>query len=78
VTDAVIEALADRCDGFSFAFLQELVMSAAVRWVAEPTRRTMAELLTAELDALLAQRAARPSVETEGSTSIGSAVRSTR
>ncbi|MCC6528230.1 MAG: ATP-binding protein [Polyangiaceae bacterium] len=56
VDEAVVEDLVLRTDTFSFAFLQELVMSAMVRWVAEPGKRAMPELLRAELDSLVIQR----------------------
>jgi hypothetical protein len=45
-----------RTADFSFAFLQELVISATVRWVAEEGRRAMSDLLAGELLSLVAQR----------------------
>ncbi|MDI1442772.1 ATP-binding protein [Polyangium sp. 6x1] len=61
---AIIADLVERTGDLSFAFLQELIVSAMVRWVAEPHRHPMPELLRSELDSLLAQRrtaAASPS-----------------
>lgn len=58
IAERDLDDLADRTDGFSFAFLQELVMSATVRWVADGGERTMAEILPGELHSLLAQRRA--------------------
>ncbi|MDI3281899.1 ATP-binding protein [Polyangium sp. 15x6] len=55
---AVIADLVERTGDLSFAFLQELIVSAMVRWVAEPHRHPMPELLRSELDSLLAQRGA--------------------
>lgn len=56
VGEATVVRLADDTAELSFASLQELVVSATVRWVAEAGQRAMADLLTGELAALLAQR----------------------
>ncbi len=58
VDGQTIGILVERTADFSFAFLQELIVSAMVRWVAEPGRNAMAELLQDEVKALIAQRGA--------------------
>lgn len=62
VAPGVIADIADRTAGFSFAFLQEVVLTATVRWVAEPDLHSMPDLLRGEVDSLVAQRRANAAV----------------
>jgi hypothetical protein len=58
-TSESLASIAEKTDGFSFAFLQELVFSATIRVVAGTEPGTsMADRLAFELDALSAQRRA--------------------
>jgi len=56
IDPATLDHLADNTAGLSFAFLQELVMSATVRWVAEAGQKAMPELLHRELESLKVER----------------------
>ena len=58
VNDAAIDRLVEQTGEFSFAFLQELVVSAMVRWVADHAHADMASILENELRSLREQRRA--------------------
>ena len=58
IDEATLDQLAESTAEFSFAFLQELVVSATIRWLAEAGKRSMVELLNEELASLGAQRRA--------------------
>ncbi len=49
VAAEVADGLADRCEGFSYAYLKELVVSAMVRWMREQSPGTMPAILDTEL-----------------------------
>jgi hypothetical protein len=56
IDEKTIGKLVERTADFSFAFLQELLVSAMVRWVADPDRHAMSMLLQEEVSSLVAQR----------------------
>lgn len=54
-----------RTDGYSFAYLKELWLSATMRWIAAPDPGAMDTVLTAQIDVLRAQMQAEPGGENE-------------
>jgi hypothetical protein len=52
--------IAEKSDGFSFAYLRELFLSSSVRWISDGGRAAFATVLTAQLDVLREQMTADP------------------
>ena len=59
MTSAELDTLAERTHGFSFAYLQELVVSAMMRWISAGTTGTLATVALAEIGALRSEMIAR-------------------
>lgn len=59
--DGAIPHFADQTEGFSFAYLKELVVSATMRWIDSREHGTMAEWLSEQLTILQDQIAVKPS-----------------
>lgn len=55
ITDDDAAKLAEATEGFSFAYLKELFLSAMIRWLGASEPRSMAKLLLAQLDTLREQ-----------------------
>jgi hypothetical protein len=55
IADDDASALADATEGFSFAYLKELFLSAIIRWVGSSEPAAMAKLLHGQLDTLREQ-----------------------
>lgn len=65
----VVEAAAQATEGFSYAYLKELVFSSLVGWMSENRRRNLQEVLQQQIPALRAQMsrdAERPPEKPEG------------
>jgi hypothetical protein len=56
-TDAGVAAVVERTEGFSYAYLKELVVAAMIRWIAEARPGAMDAAMSAEAAALRAQMA---------------------
>ena len=54
-SEAAVVDLADGAEGFSYAYLKELVVSSMARWMVDPGRASMDEVIRAELEHLRAQ-----------------------
>lgn len=59
-TDAGVTAIAERTEGFSYAYLKELLVSAMTRWIAEMRPGTMDAAMAEEAAALRNQMTQRP------------------
>jgi hypothetical protein len=57
--DALLEAVT-RTDGYSFAYLKELWLSATMRWISTPEPGAMDGVLTSQIDILRSQMQAEP------------------
>ena len=55
ISDAAILQLSEATEGFSFAYLKELFLSAMMRWIAHPQSRTMEQALISQVDMLREQ-----------------------
>jgi ATP-dependent 26S proteasome regulatory subunit len=55
LSSAELDRVARRTEGFSFAYLKELSISAAMAWMRERRPGTMCHLMLAQVDALLSQ-----------------------
>jgi hypothetical protein len=55
ISDAAILQLSEATDGFSFAYLKELFLSAMMRWITRPQQETMKQALISQVDVLRAQ-----------------------
>ena len=66
--DEEIVLVAEGTDGFSFAYLKELVLSALMTWIREPERSSMARLMLDQVETLRSQMktpAPAPAPQTE-------------
>ena len=72
ISDAAILQLSEATEGFSFAYLKELFLSAMMRWIARPQRGTMEQALISQVDVLREQMmsAVTQTVEAESEKSI--------
>jgi ATP-dependent 26S proteasome regulatory subunit len=61
ITDEEIETLARETDGFSFAYLKELFLSAMIRWMRTREAGAMISVLVAQLGTLREQMQTDPS-----------------
>lgn len=52
ISDAAILQLSEATEGFSFAYLKELFLSALMRWIVSPQQRTMEQVLISQVDVL--------------------------
>jgi ATPase family protein associated with various cellular activities (AAA) len=52
ISDAAMLQLSEATDGFSFAYLKELFLSAMMRWIARPHQATMEQALISQVDVL--------------------------
>ena len=55
--ETAIAAVAEATDGFSFAYLKELCLSAMMRWIANPQPQTMPSVMLAQVATLRSQMA---------------------
>jgi SpoVK/Ycf46/Vps4 family AAA+-type ATPase len=70
--EATVLDIADKSEGFSFAYLRELFLSSSVRWISDGATSPFATVLRAQLDVLREQMtAARGDAETLGSRDAG-------
>jgi ATP-dependent 26S proteasome regulatory subunit len=60
IEDAKVDALVADTDGFSFAYLKELFLSAMMRWIKTRENGAMASVLTAQLQTLREQMKTDP------------------
>jgi hypothetical protein len=59
-TEAGLERVAHRTEGFSFAYLKELFLSSMMRWIAAPKSSTMDTVLIEQVESLRNQMASSP------------------
>lgn len=57
--------LAERTDGFSFAYLKELFLSSMMRWINRPGQETMEQIMTGQVDVLREQMVSANALATE-------------
>ncbi|MEM9163135.1 MAG: AAA family ATPase, partial [Cyanobacteria bacterium P01_F01_bin.4] len=55
LSPADLDAIAAAADGFSFAYLKELLLSASMSWVQQRTPGSMAKVMTEQLNKLRSQ-----------------------
>jgi AAA+ superfamily predicted ATPase len=55
-----LQAVANATDGYSFAYLKELYLSAMMRWIAHPGETSMSALMVDQSEALRAQMTTDP------------------
>jgi hypothetical protein len=55
VSKAVAAGLVVKTDGFSFAYLKELVVASMIQWISSSEPRSMNEILLAQVEALRGQ-----------------------
>jgi hypothetical protein len=60
LSPAGVQQLADATDGFSFAYLKELMVSASVRWMAVQQPGSMDQIVVDQVDTLRAEMAELP------------------
>lgn len=63
---AAVARAAEGTEGFSFAYLKELFLSATIRWLDDPCAGVMEEIASAQIDLLRAQMRAIPVTQAEG------------
>jgi AAA+ superfamily predicted ATPase len=55
MSEEAVASVANRTDGFSYAYLKELVLSSMMAWIREDGRKAMDEVLPSQLESLRAQ-----------------------
>jgi AAA+ superfamily predicted ATPase len=55
MSEAVAAGLVEKTEGFSFAYLKELVVSSMIQWISSSVPRSMDEIMLAQVEALRAQ-----------------------
>jgi len=55
MSEAVAAGLVEKTEGFSFAYLKELVVSSMIQWISSSEPRSMDEIMLAQVEALRAQ-----------------------
>jgi ATP-dependent 26S proteasome regulatory subunit len=63
LSEAGVEAAVAATEGFSFAYLKELLLSAAMEWIHDPVRGRMDDLLARRAASLLEQMRTEPQEE---------------
>jgi hypothetical protein len=60
LTDSGIETVAAATEGFSFAFLKELFMASLMRWINDPNKQAMDDVMNGQVVVLRTQMASVP------------------
>jgi ATP-dependent 26S proteasome regulatory subunit len=64
--DTAIISISEKSDGFSFAYLRELFLSASMRWISDGRVTKFGSVMEQQVDSLRAQMAAQPEDEVTG------------
>jgi hypothetical protein len=68
LSEEELKSLADLTDGFSFAYLKELFLSAMMNWIEQPGASRMLQIISGQIEVLRQQMATEPAEPTAESS----------